>query len=143
MGSFTSSIFSIFNESCGCPRPTVSTEFSSIKLTSEKRILLPSQPTSKVSRKRKREEKKVDVIGPSDSNVKGMSKKNLKRAKLSPIPEPSSSPNPPAEKPSAGSLETLVTQAITTKDERLFEQILEPKKVEVIRNRDAAQSERC
>jgi len=108
--------------------------FHPLTITSDERILLPeSQPSSKTSRKRKREAE-VDIVGPSDSNAGGVSKKNLKRAKFSPIADPSSSPTPPAEKPSAGSLETLVTQAISTQDQTLFEEILKPKKAQVIRN---------
>jgi len=111
-------------------RPSQPT-FQPVPLTTEKRIILTdSQVVNKLSKKRKRNE--VEVIGASDSKTNGIVKKNAKRVKLSPIKKPSSSPNPPAQRPSAGTLETLVTQALTTQDETLFHEILRPKKGDIV-----------
>lgn len=110
------------------PQPT----FQTLALTSEKRIVLTDAATgNKLSKKRKRNE--VEVIGASDSKTNGITKKNAKRVKLDPISKASSSPNPPA-RPQAGTLETLVTQAITTQDQTLFHEILRPKKPGVVKN---------
>jgi len=93
-------------------------------------IVTDSKPSTKLSKKRKRND--VEVIAASDSKTNGVLKKNAKRVKLSPPPKPSSSPDPPASRPSAGTLETLVTQALTTQDETLFHEILRPKKGDVV-----------
>lgn len=112
------------------PEPQPS--FQNLALTSEKRIVLSDATSaSKLSKKRKRNE--AEVIGAADSKTNGITKKNAKRVKLETVSKASSSPNPPA-RPQAGTLETLVTQAITTQDQTLFHEILRPKKGGVIKN---------